>query len=153
MDDNSELHAILLRMRSHEQKQRIFRRLKSALKPNRRGLTFVEIPVTDPSAPNQPPTWQKITDRDQLESLLLQQGKLHFAQAEGTPFTTEPLRSLCGYDGCTPFAHQITDGNIDLDDLPIPYHAKLLLQHMKRIAPIATNMIPTEDEFFDGYLH
>jgi len=46
---------------------------------------------------------QPILDRQELETTLLEHSRTHFAQAEGSPFTTDPLNRLLQYDGLTSF--------------------------------------------------
>ena len=54
----------------------------------------------------------------------------HFAQAEGTPFTIEPLKSLVGDTGFSEFCDQLLDGTANLDSLDVPEYTKLFLKHL-----------------------
>jgi len=45
-----------------------------------------------------------------MEDTLLEFSRAHFAKAEGTPFTTEPLGCLLEYDGLTPYGNKISCG-------------------------------------------
>jgi len=45
-----------------------------------------------------------------MEDTLLEFSRTHFAKAEGSPFTTEPLNRLLAYDGLTAYGQKITQG-------------------------------------------
>jgi len=53
---------------------------------------------------------QPILERSEMEETLLEYSRLHFAKAEGSPFTNEPLNRLLQYDGLTSFGNRITQG-------------------------------------------
>jgi len=55
-------------------------------------------------------TKQPLLDKTELEDTLLEYSRTHFAQAEGSPFTKEPLSHLLQYDGLTTFGNYITHG-------------------------------------------
>jgi len=59
----------------------------------------------------------------ELETTLLEYSQTHFASAEGSPFTQEPLARLLQYDGLTPFGDRVTNGrhlgNIHTFDEPM----------------------------------
>jgi len=46
---------------------------------------------------------------DELKNTLLEHSQTHFAQAKGSPFTTEPLSQLLQYDGLTPDGDLLTN--------------------------------------------
>jgi len=70
-----------------------------------------------------------------MEMLLLQCSQNHFKQADGTPYTAEPLRSLLRPDGLTPFGQQIFDREPIDPDLPINAGMRLLLKHQYNKIP------------------
>jgi len=45
-----------------------------------------------------------------MEDTLLEFSRTHFAKAEGTPFTSEPLKRLLAYDGLTTYGQKISQG-------------------------------------------
>jgi len=53
---------------------------------------------------------QPLLEQDKLEDTLLEYSHTHFACAEGSKFTQEPLRHLLQYDGLTSFGNCITNG-------------------------------------------
>ena len=79
------------------------------------------------------------TERD---ALLPKQ--LHFGQAQGTPFTVEPLSVMFNWSANTATAEQVLQGEFSSDELT--ELQDLLLQHCQREFtpdPTATDSIPT----------
>ena len=97
-------------------------------------------PTADPKSKNL--QWHDVTNVDEMEEKLLEFCHHHFAQAEGTPFTIEPLKSLVGDTGFSEFCDQLLNGTIDLESLDIPNHTKLFLKHLHHKVAEA----PSEDE-------
>jgi len=64
--------------------------------------------ITKQSDIDQAPTM--IMDPDEMDDVLLEYSRDHFAKAEGSPFTTEPLNCLLAYDGLTPYGDKVTAG-------------------------------------------
>jgi len=84
---------------------------------------------------NSEETQQPITiiDHDKMDDTLLEYCHNHFAIAQGTPFTSEPLTSnLLQYDGITSFGKLVSQGRSKLENLPLDNATKLLLTHLKR---------------------
>jgi len=77
-------------------------------------------------------TKQPLLDRNELETTLLEYSRTHFARAEGSQFTKEPLACLLQYDGLTPFGDRITRGGMigNLYNLDKPTQA--ILEHLCR---------------------
>ena len=65
-----------------------------------------------------------------MEEKLLKFCHHHFAQAEGTPFTIEPLKSLVGNTGFSEFCDQLLDRTANLDSLDVPKYIKHFLKHL-----------------------
>jgi len=55
---------------------------------------------------------QPLLGHNKLEDMLLEYSCTHFARAEGSPFTQEPLGHLLKYDSLTSFGDQITQGRL-----------------------------------------
>jgi len=53
---------------------------------------------------------QPLLEWDKLEETLIEYSQTHFAHAEGSKFTKEPLHHLLQYDGLTPFGNFVTKG-------------------------------------------
>jgi len=67
------------------------------------GLAFVTITKEDR-------TKQPLLDTRELEDTLLEHSRAHFAQANGSRFTQEPLKHLLQYDGLMTFGNHVTQG-------------------------------------------
>ena len=74
----------------------------------------------------------KTIDDPQLIDKLINEGNAHHLnQAQGTPFTIEPLLSLIGQDSFTSFFQEILDGTADLDDINVSPLIKEYLTNLK----------------------
>jgi hypothetical protein len=85
--------------------------IKSTLKPTASAsLTKVHVttrvPVTDPDTAvvSHVPHVTVVDTKEELELRILARNKLHFAQAEGTPFTEAPLKGLTPNDALDSFS-------------------------------------------------
>ncbi len=144
----------------NKQRQQLIRHLKTA-KDNRRCFALTRAIMKPHSAgglthildtPDQGITWTTIDEKENMEQKLLAHSQNHFSQAHGTPYTTEPLNELLGYDGLTEFGDKVFQGNIP-NDLNIPPAAQLLLQHQQSlIEPDEKTDIPlTFDKLMTGF--
>jgi Reverse transcriptase (RNA-dependent DNA polymerase) len=89
---------------------------------------------------------------DEMVEAIISRNIEHFSQAEGTPFTTEPLRSLLGQNATTPFAQQLLECNANINDLDISAASKAILRKLNSTTPlrkIAETV--TVGEIIDGY--
>ena len=115
---------ILRAIQKAEDTQRTYRILQAmkrrALEHN--SIDRVEIPESWPP-PDQPVNtrdqledpktateWRMITDPQEVEYYLLLRNRLHFGQAEGTPFTQEPLNTDLDWAATTNPADQVITG-------------------------------------------
>jgi hypothetical protein len=65
------------------------------------GISHVLIPLPpNPNIPNEETQYERIQTKPEMDSTLLTQNIKHFAQADGTPFTRQPLLDIVGDDGC-----------------------------------------------------
>jgi len=76
-----------------------------------------------------------ILDRDEMDTALLNYSRTHFAKAQGTPFTVEPLQHLLQYDGLTSFGARVLKGQAYIEDLPLDEPTKALLTHLQSKHP------------------
>jgi hypothetical protein len=87
--------AAAIRQRVNREKQRtcwnLFRTLRKG-NNSTGGLTHILIPDKD----KEPTTYQRIQQKIDLDSMLLQRNITHFNQAQGTPFTTSPCINIVG---------------------------------------------------------
>jgi hypothetical protein len=83
------------------------------------GLNFAY--KRDPTDTEEDPNkckWIRISDPLELNEELEIRNKGHFSQAEGTPFTTEPLKSLFGRHANTSASRELHNGHIPECDAP-----------------------------------
>jgi len=92
--------------------------------------------ITVSHRPDQPP--QIILDQEEMNDTLLEHSRTHFAKAQGSPFTVEPLMHLLHYDGLTPLGNQVLKGCADLDSLSLDRPTKALLHNMRDKMPSPT---------------
>jgi len=108
-----------------EQNRRCYSAFRHTTKPKSQGgLAYITIHDGDN------PT-QMILDKDDMNHTLLEYSRKHFATAQGTPFTVEPLTHLLQYDGLTMFGDRILQGRVDLEALPIDEATRALLANMR----------------------
>ncbi len=121
---------------SAEQNKRCYAAFRQHTKPKSSGgLSH----VTKNNGPDQPPTI--IIDREELDDTLLEYSRTHFAKAQGSPFTIEPLNRLLQYDGLTTLGNQVLQGRANLSQLPINEPTRAILTHLKSKIP-ATDRRP-----------
>lgn len=89
------------------QDRKLYQTLRSHFHPSERsGLSYVLLPDKDN---NDEPTdnadnavtWRTETDPQIVLDKIMERNITHFGQADGTPFTTDPLVQVLGYDGMT----------------------------------------------------
>jgi hypothetical protein len=96
---------LLLVRTGQSEVQNTFRLLKVQLKNNRSdGISHIEVPDCDAFGertqdPDKAVTWRQVTDPTEIEDTLLKRNTAHFGQAQGTPFTVEPITKDIGYEG------------------------------------------------------
>lgn len=79
--------------------------------------------LEDPKTCNE---WRLITEPAEVEYYLMLRNRLHFGQAEGTPFTRQPLKDDLDWSATTPAAEQMLNGTYveTLDARSCSWHAK-----------------------------
>eukprot|EP00978_Attheya_sp_CCMP212_P047185 scaffold421252_cov49-Attheya_sp.AAC.1 len=95
-------------------------------------LTYVEIP-TDPSQdPKTAKDWKKVFTKEELERILHERNRQHFAQAatDKTPFTVDPLYGLLGFTADTDFSEQFRTATLDLKALDLDDNVYALLEEL-----------------------
>jgi len=108
-----------------EQNRHCYAAFRQSTKPKATGeLAYITVPDRE----NKPRT---IMEKDELDDTLLEYSRNHFATAQGTPFTVEPLQHLLQYDGLTPFGNHVLQGQVDLQTLAIDDATRALLHSMK----------------------
>jgi hypothetical protein len=131
--------AAVLQQRNKERRRRCWRTFK-ILKTGGRstsGLTHVLKRST-----TNPEVIERIQAQHSLDTTLLDRNISHFAQAHGTPFTTESLIEIIGEDGCSNQAFEILEGQVPDHLQKFP---KLLLQELRQTRPTLPLNMTLED--------
>jgi hypothetical protein len=105
-------------------------------KNQRNGLTFLLVEKTDG-------TFESIFHRDEINKLLIERFTIHFSQADGTPFTKEPLLSMFGTTGTNDKSKELLEGKVEVDNIPeIASATRVLLK--KLLYATEPNSVPWE---------
>jgi hypothetical protein len=142
---NRTTETILRQIKQAEHKQNMFRMFKN-IRGNTKaqGVTKLEIPadwplhtvpidtITELSDPKTAREWRTVTAPDEMEFYLQLRNRLHFGQAQGTPFTSPPLIDLINWAADSAGATQILTGTLDLDTLQEVDETTKLLLHQCR---------------------
>lgn len=80
------------------------------------GVSGIEIPFQDQDGnltedPNAAVTWIKVHDPDTIINHLIRRNIQHFGQAEGSPFTRQPIKGAFGYRGIGPTVEAMLSTN------------------------------------------
>jgi len=89
------------------------------------GLAFINITLEDG-------TQHPLLDCDEIKDTLLKHSQTHFAAADGSPFTCEPLSRLLQYDGMTMFGDHIHKGSTCLDNYNFDKQTMAILKNLKK---------------------
>jgi hypothetical protein len=151
LNDRSEMNKsqTVQNLLKREQNRQDFHKIRRVFKPGKgKGLTTLKIP--DPDNPGE---WKTITIPTEYESKLIVRNIGHFGQAKDTPFASEPLKSMLGYEGTSIIAtNLIFDRTRPPEFENLPDHVKDIINKLsdgQRIKPI-TNTI-TFEEFCSGF--
>lgn len=129
IDDGNGTKAEAIRQLANKERQsrcwRTFKLLRQG-KNGQGGITHLLVPSKQPDNDS----FQRIFDKTEVDNTLLDRNIDHFAQADGTPFTTSPLLDLLGEDGCSDAAMDILEGIVPTH---LPKYPKLLLTKLKRV--------------------
>ena len=79
--------------------------------------------------PDTPEYWETISAPKEIETILHQRNRLHFGQAQGSPFTVPPLSVDIGYTAEGYAADLILSGRYPTD--AIDRATSLLIQHLQ----------------------
>ena len=85
-----------------------------------------------------------------IDQLIADRNANHLNQADGTPFTVEPLSSLIGKDTFTTFSQELLDGTADLSKLQLSPTIQLYMKNLKQNKTIVNsttnNIIPYKED-------
>jgi len=81
--------------------------------------------VTDNDSQQQP-----LLEHEDIEHTLLEHSQTHFAKADSSPFTQEPLNRLLKYDGIMPFGDTVYNGSPAITTYNFDEHTLAILQNL-----------------------
>jgi hypothetical protein len=133
-----------------EQTRSDFAYIKTVFKANKsKGIRYIEVP--DPNNINR---WIEISEPNEIIQYLLVRNALHFGQAQGTPFTIEPLASYFGYKGTNNNSQRlINNKELEIDTSSMSeatYHLIDILKNGRKINKDIQGV--TYEEFVQGFI-
>jgi hypothetical protein len=152
----------LAALRATEAHAAMYRKVKAVRgKHNKSSFTSIEVPSTWPSAhtetenlqdlpnPKEATNWKTIDLPDEIVYYLLTRNRLHFGQAQGTPFTTPQFTREIDWQASTDSSELILRGEYTSNELTDIQ--ELLLKHCKSSDLDALSPFITEDEFISKF--
>lgn len=141
-----DIHSIIIAIKKAEARRDMFAKLKRLkCNPISHGIDHVIVEDQD----GQRIT---ITDIDDMYKTLISYNKEHFSQADGTPFTTEPIKSRLGTCATSQFVQDILDGKVDTEDLELNEAATAILQQLsKRLSNSLIDIDISTEDIIKGY--
>jgi len=126
---NKACKKLIWGLKQAEDMHHCFVMVHAILQPTTPGsLTYLKIP---PMPDN--PAGTMITNIELMEHHLLEHTQHHFWHAHGTPYMVPPLSDLLGFDGLTPFGHNIFHGAPIPDTLPLDPAMRLLFMNQSSL--------------------
>ncbi|KAI2507028.1 hypothetical protein MHU86_7413 [Fragilaria crotonensis] len=117
-------------------------------KSHQGSVVRLEIPLNEGDDPKTCVQWTQVDIPSEIVRLLQERNRLHFGQAQGTPFTIPPLSELLGYTGTSETQNQLLRGTFDVSGFE--GSVQLLLSHLQFAqSTIADTTRPTisDDDF------
>jgi hypothetical protein len=164
LEGNLEKQKNIKQMASHESTCKMYSKIRSARGLNTKNAQFTSLQIptdwpdrdteisnieslSDPkSIAHDDSKWRTVELPADIMHYLRLRNRLHFGQAQGTPFTVSPLRELVDWEASTKTSDLILEGDYtptELNDLE-----ELFLQHCRKSSPLdhITSEI-TEEQF------
>ena len=110
-------------------------------------MNYLEVPLD----PNQNPKdkncteWRRVENVSEMNELLTERNKNHFHQAEGTPFTTNPIDNDLGHSGMTDKGEEVLNGTYNPPQ-EIDQTTKRLISNLQRKCNELPNPEISEEE-------
>ena len=98
--------------------------------------------------------FKTIDDPIIIDKLIADRNAHHLNQADGTPFTIEPLLSLIGKDTFTTFSQELLEGKANLTQLYLSPTTQLYMEKLKQnktIVNSSTNTTIPYKEYVEGF--
>ena len=145
-EQNMEVHQAIINIKKAETRREIFAKLKR-LKNKQASHGINNILIEDEDGAQV-----SITDPDDMNKTIIAHNREHFSQADGAPFTIEPLKSLLGSCATNGYAHMIIDGTLDIEQLGLSEATEAIIQQLgKRISDKMMDINISTDEVIKGY--
>jgi hypothetical protein len=118
------------------------------LNPERHtGVSSIQLPVTPTDNPKDCKDWITVNAPNEVVEKLRDRNRVHFGQAQGTPFTVPPLSKDLNFDGATSSADMILEGTYDSSRLA--KITRLVISQLREskyaiCAPLTTKISDTE---------
>jgi exonuclease III len=146
---DKELASILKQIKLAEALKTMFEKIRR-FRPNeqKQGITRIEIPVHPSDDPKTCTEWRTIDVPNQIVRQLQRRNRTHFGQAQGTPFTVNPLADELGFAGDGVAAEAILNGAYSPQNLA--KNVQLLVEHLKitdEVASLQSYPTITDEEF------
>jgi hypothetical protein len=126
LDGKKEKAKAVETIKKAEQRARCFRKFQAFTKPPRSsgGIAFTLQPTHEGD-------FTRIQQPEELATALFHRNRIHFAQADGTPFTRAPLSTALSFSGVTKAGEQILNGTGMPENTPPS--AAAILAELKRV--------------------
>ena len=138
MKKADKAHAKLLRrLKRNEKVKRVTEKIKASReREQRQGVTRIEIPQPPSADPKTSMDWQTIDIPSEIVEHLQRRNRQHFGQAQGTPFTIDPLANDMSFCGDSSLADSVLEGTYQTDRYS--ESVTLLIQHLKQTHELAS---------------
>lgn len=145
-ENNKKTYRILQAMKRRTQSSPCLDRLEipASWPPREQSITSMES-LEDPKTCTQ---WRCVTQPQEIEYYLMLRNRMHFGQAQGTPFTCPPFQHDFDWLAATPEAEQLLNGNYPVDSA-IP-NCNDLLQACTALTGLDDTPAELTEEEFQG---
>jgi hypothetical protein len=117
-EGNKERAKIVCNICKAEEMKKLFAKIRYLQTPERNtGISSIQVPAHPTDNPKDCKDWITIDAPTAVVEKLQDRNRLHFGQAQGTPFTVPPLSEDLDFDGATSSAEMILDGTYDSSGL------------------------------------
>ena len=123
-----------------EQSKALFAQLRQVFSERHQGgLSSILIPIGETEE------WETIYDQNRIEDKLIERNHKHFGQAQGTPFTVEPLSTILDWSGNTETGEQLLEGTFDISTVDTDEATKIILKNLCADEPEIQHNISVEE--------
>ena len=102
------------------------------------GLKYIDVTRNTPkdwnTIPKRIPKDQlkRVNNIEEIEKIIIERNRQHLNQAEGTPFTQEPLLSIMGNDACTEASDKLLTGSFNYETIQTTLLQKQYLKDLRK---------------------